>query len=93
MVGTSWRTPWASTAARHQARYVATTDAEPGHAAYGGSVGEREDSWRIAVGAGTPAGPDTSAGGSEPPPAEVVQAVADFVADLVEDPVTDEDDE
>jgi hypothetical protein len=56
-------------------------------------VGEREDSWRIAVGAGTPAGPDTSAGGAEPPPAEVVQAVADFVADLVEDPVTDEDDE
>jgi hypothetical protein len=55
-------------------------------------VGERESSWRVAVGAGSPAGPDTVAGGEQPPSADVVQAVADFVDDLVEDPATDEDD-
>lgn len=48
-------------------------------------MGEREDSQRVAVGAGSPAGPDTVAG-NEPPSADVVQAVADFVDDLVEDP-------
>ncbi|HKA83291.1 MAG TPA: hypothetical protein VKD21_05490 [Acidimicrobiales bacterium] len=54
-------------------------------------MGERETSWRIAVGAGTPAGPDTVAGDDGPPAAEVVQAVADFVDDLVEDPASDDD--
>ena len=53
-------------------------------------MGEREDSWRVAVGAGSPAGPDTVAGDEGPPPTDVVQAVADFVEDLVEDPTDDE---
>ena len=53
-------------------------------------MGERETSWRIAVGAGTPAGPDTVAGEEQAPAAEVVQAVADFVDDLVEDPAGDD---
>jgi hypothetical protein len=55
-------------------------------------VGERENSWRVAVGAGSPAGPDTVAGSEGPLSADVVQAVADFVEDLVESPDTDEDD-
>jgi hypothetical protein len=55
-------------------------------------VGERENSWRVAVGAGSPAGPDTVAGGEGPPSADVVQAVADFVDDLVEGPSGDDDD-
>jgi hypothetical protein len=67
-------------------RYVAATDAEPALHPYGASVGEREDSQRVAVGAGSPAGPDTVAGTEGPPSADVVQAVADFVDDLVEDP-------
>lgn len=54
-------------------------------------MGERETSGRIAVGAGTPAGPDTVAGDEQAPAAEVVQAVADFVGDLVEDPEGDDD--
>ncbi|MGH9216647.1 MAG: hypothetical protein ACRDZS_10365 [Acidimicrobiales bacterium] len=54
-------------------------------------MGERENSWRVAVGAGAPAGPDTVAGNEGPPSTDVVQAVADFVEDLVEDPATDED--
>jgi len=55
-------------------------------------VGEREDSRRVAVGAGAPAGPDTVAGNERPPSADVVQAVADFVDDLVEDPDVADDD-
>jgi hypothetical protein len=55
-------------------------------------VGEREDSQRVAVGAGAPAGPDTVAGNERPPSADVVQAVADFVDDLVEDPDVADDD-
>jgi hypothetical protein len=55
-------------------------------------VGEREDNQRVAVGAGAPAGPDTVAGNERPPSADVVQAVADFVDDLVEDPDSAEDD-
>jgi hypothetical protein len=54
-------------------------------------VGEREDSQRVAVGAGSPAGPDTVAGNERPASADVVQAVADFVDDLVEGPAGDED--
>jgi hypothetical protein len=53
-------------------------------------VGEREDHWRVAVGAGAPAGPDTVAGNEGPPSTDVVQAVADFVEDLIEDPAADE---
>ena len=53
-------------------------------------MGERENSRRVAVGAGAPAGPDTVAGGQGSPSAEVVQAVADFVEDLVEGPTGDE---
>jgi hypothetical protein len=49
-------------------------------------VGERDDSQRVAVRAGSPAGPDTVAGNERSPSADVVQAVADFVDDLVEDP-------
>lgn len=55
-------------------------------------MGERQDSQRVAVGAGSPAGPDTVAGSEQPPSADVVQAVADFVDDLVEDPAHEEDD-
>ena len=54
-------------------------------------MGERENSQRVAVGAGAPAGPDTVEGTEPPPAADVVQAVADFVDDLVEDPAGDED--
>jgi hypothetical protein len=92
MAVTSWRTPWGSRTGPGSARYVAATDAEPAFHPYGASVGEREDSQRVAVGAGTPAGPDTVAGNERPPSAEVVQAVADFVDDLVEDPAGAEDD-
>jgi hypothetical protein len=52
-------------------------------------VGERENSWRVAVGAGSPAGPDTVAPDDGPASTDVVQAVADFVDDLVEDPAED----
>jgi hypothetical protein len=55
-------------------------------------VGEREDTQRVAVGAGAPAGPDTVAGNELPASADVVQAVADFVDDLVEGPAGAEDD-
>ena len=55
-------------------------------------MGERENSRRVAVGAGAPAGPDTVAGNERPPSADVVQAVADFVDDLVEGPAGAEDD-
>jgi hypothetical protein len=55
-------------------------------------VGERQDSQRVAVGDGAPTGPDTVAGNEQPPSTDVVQAVADFVDDLVEDPARDEDD-
>ncbi len=54
-------------------------------------MGERENCQRVAVGAGAPAGPDTVEGNEPPPAADVVQAVADFVDDLVEDPAGDED--
>ena len=90
MVGTSWRTPWALPTGPGRKRYVAATDAERACRTYGASVGEREDSQRVAVGAGSPAGPDTVAGNERPPSADVVQAVADFVDDLVEDPASDE---
>jgi hypothetical protein len=67
-------------------RYVAATDAAPEDRTYGASVDERDDSRRLAVGAGTPAGPDSVAGDEDSPaPAEVVQAVAKFVEDLVEE--------
>jgi hypothetical protein len=55
-------------------------------------VGERETCRRFAVGAGAPAGPDTVAGDDGPPSADVVQAVAAFVEDLVEDRPDDDDD-
>jgi hypothetical protein len=69
-----------------RARYVTATDADRAPDPYGASVGERDESQRVAVGAGAPAGPDTVAGNERPPSADVVQAVADFVDDLVEDP-------
>lgn len=90
MVGTSWPTPWASPTGPSRTRYVPATDAERASHLYGASVGERQDSQRVAVGAGAPAGPDTVAGNDRPPSAEVVQAVAEFVDDLVEDPAGDE---
>ena len=92
MVGTSCRPPWASRTGLANPRYVAATDGEPAFHPYGASVGEREDSQRVAVGAGAPAGPDTVAGNERPPSADVVQAVADFVDDLVEDPAGAEED-
>jgi hypothetical protein len=92
MAGTSWEMPWASRTGPGRARYVAATDAEPAFHPYGGSVGERQDSQRVAVGAGAPAGPDTVVGNERPPSADVVQAVADFVDDLVDDPAGAEDD-
>ena len=92
MVGTSWQTPWASRTGPGRARYVTATDAGPAFQTYGASVGERKDNQRVAVGAGAPAGPDTVAGNEGPPSADVVQAVADFVDDLVEDPAGAEDD-
>jgi hypothetical protein len=46
----------------------------------------------VQVWAGSPAGPDIVAGNERPPSAEVVQAVAEFVDDLVEEPSGDEDD-
>ena len=52
-------------------------------------MGERENSWRVAVGAGSPAGPDPVGGDNGPASTDVVQAVADFVEDLVEDPAED----
>ena len=86
MAGTSWPTRWAWRTGPGEPRYVAATDAEPALLPYGASVGERQDSQRVAVGAGSPAGPDTVAGDERPPSADVVQAVVDFVDDLVEDP-------
>jgi hypothetical protein len=70
-------------------RYVAATDADAAVHPYDASVGERENSWRVAVGAGSPAGPDTVARDDGPASTDVVQAVADFVDDLVEDPAED----
>jgi hypothetical protein len=82
--------PWASPRDLRRTRYVAATDAEPARCPYRAAVGEREDHWRVAVGAGAPAGPDTVAGNEGPPSTDVVQAVADFVEDLIEDPAADE---
>ena len=47
-------------------------------------VCERDETWHLAVGGGSPSDPEPLADGP-PPSDEVVQAVADFVADLVED--------
>ena len=56
-------------------------------------MGEPDNCRPLAVGAGAPAGPDPGAEDEEPP-ADVVQAVAEFVADLVEEAgVPDEPDE
>ncbi len=82
--------PWASPTGAGSTRYVAATDAERALRLYGASVGERENCQRVAVGAGAPAGPDTVAGKERPPSTDVVQAVAEFVDDLVEDPTGDE---
>jgi hypothetical protein len=84
--------PWASPTGPSRTRYVAATDAVQASHLYGASVGERQDSQPVAVRAGSPAGPDIVAGNERPPSAEVVQAVAEFVDDLVEDPSGDEDD-
>jgi hypothetical protein len=81
--------PWASPPGLRRTRYVAATDADAAVRPYDASVGERDNSWRVAVGAGSPAGPDTVAGDHGPPSTDVVQAVADFVEDLVEDPAED----
>ena len=99
---------WGLVPGRPPTRYVAATDEVAAGRAYGATVSERDQSRRLAVGAGAPADPDpvadepAAAGEGEPGPAvdgpgtpgrdvrspssgDVVQAVADFVEDLVED--------
>lgn len=87
--------------------YVATTDARAALRTYGAFVRERDQGGHLTVGTGIPAGPDPvdepaddaaggdQAAGPRTPDGEaaddVVQAVADFVDDLVlDDPAGDQ---